>query len=153
MNAALASVCCVCGCAVDLHAPHAILKHDYAHLDCADVYDSRDLGMNARPSLWPSPEVWERARQKHEELKQIIRDMNAPIGDPSTNAAVTQRGPDGPDASDPDATVSTPPGAGCAESRSVEGSSMDVYPQWRVEELGRKYACDYDAPDFEESDA
>lgn len=44
MDAALASVCCVCGCAVDLHAPHAILKHDYAHLDCADVYDSRDLG-------------------------------------------------------------------------------------------------------------
>lgn len=108
--------------------------------------------MNARPSLWPPPAEWERARQKQEELRQIIREMNAPKADPSTNAAVTLRGPDGPDASDPHANVSTPPGAGCAESRPVEGSSIGVYPDWRVEELGRKYACDYDETGFEEND-
>lgn len=39
-----AAICCVCKCSVDTHAPHAILHHEYAHLDCADEYDSRDLG-------------------------------------------------------------------------------------------------------------
>jgi hypothetical protein len=35
-----AAICCVCKCSLDIHAPHAIVNHDYAHLDCADVYDS-----------------------------------------------------------------------------------------------------------------
>ncbi len=39
-----AAICCLCKCSIDIHAPHAIVKHDYAHLDCADAYDARDLG-------------------------------------------------------------------------------------------------------------
>jgi len=105
-------------------------------------------------SLWPSAEVWERARRTDAELKQIVSDMKAPIEDPLTNVAATPRGPDGPDASDPYANVSTPPGADCAESRSVEGSSIGVYPDWRVEELARKYSDEPDCyqPDFEGED-
>jgi hypothetical protein len=41
MNAA---ICCVCKCSVDTSEPLAIIGSDYAHLDCADEYDSRDLG-------------------------------------------------------------------------------------------------------------
>jgi hypothetical protein len=54
-----------------------------------------------------------------------------------------------PGASDTPAIVSTPPGADRAESRAVEGSSVDVephsspigiYPEWRRAELALKYA-------------
>lgn len=39
-----AAICCVCKCSLDATQPHAIIKHDYAHLDCADAHDARDLG-------------------------------------------------------------------------------------------------------------
>jgi hypothetical protein len=39
-----AAICVVCHCSVDTHEDHAIVRHEYAHLDCADAYDSRDLG-------------------------------------------------------------------------------------------------------------
>jgi hypothetical protein len=44
MQVRAAAICCICKCSVDIHAPHAIVKHDYAHLDCADAYDAQDLG-------------------------------------------------------------------------------------------------------------
>jgi len=44
MQSRTAALCFVCKCSVDAHAPHAIVNHQYAHLDCADAYDSRDLG-------------------------------------------------------------------------------------------------------------
>lgn len=58
MQVHAAAICIVCKCSVDVHAPHAILQHDYAHLDCADEYDSRDLGALPDPgdlmgSEWP----------------------------------------------------------------------------------------------------
>jgi len=37
-------MCVVCDKPLDTHAPHAIVKHDYAHLLCANEYDSQDLG-------------------------------------------------------------------------------------------------------------
>jgi len=40
----LAAICCVCKCSLHWHEPHAIVNHDYAHLDCADAYDSQDIG-------------------------------------------------------------------------------------------------------------
>lgn len=39
-----AAICVICKCSVDTNEPYAIVKHDYAHQDCADAYDSRDLG-------------------------------------------------------------------------------------------------------------
>lgn len=39
-----AAICIVCKCSLDMSAPHAIVNHDYAHLDCADAHDARDLG-------------------------------------------------------------------------------------------------------------
>jgi hypothetical protein len=39
-----AAICVLCRCGLDLNQPHAIVKHDYAHQDCADRYDARDLG-------------------------------------------------------------------------------------------------------------
>lgn len=44
MHVHAAAICVVCKCSVDVNAPHAILQHDYAHLDCADEFDSRDAG-------------------------------------------------------------------------------------------------------------
>jgi len=37
-------ICSLCRQLLDVTAPHAIVNHDYAHLDCADEFDSRDLG-------------------------------------------------------------------------------------------------------------
>lgn len=34
-------LCCVCKQFLDTLAPHAIVKSDYAHIDCADAYDAR----------------------------------------------------------------------------------------------------------------
>lgn len=39
-----AAICWLCKCSIDLHEPHAIVKSDYAHLDCADAYDAREWG-------------------------------------------------------------------------------------------------------------
>ena len=36
-----AAICCVCKEFLDTLAPHAILKFDYAHIDCADAYDAQ----------------------------------------------------------------------------------------------------------------
>ncbi len=44
-----AAICCLCKCSLDIHAPHAIVKHDYAHLDCADAYDAGNLGAYYNP--------------------------------------------------------------------------------------------------------
>ena len=44
MEVKSAAICCLCKCSVDLHEPYKIVKHDYAHVDCADAYDARDLG-------------------------------------------------------------------------------------------------------------
>lgn len=38
------AICVVCKCAIDLNAPYAIVKSDYAHLDCADAYDRCEWG-------------------------------------------------------------------------------------------------------------
>jgi len=48
-----AAICVLCKCSLDTHAPHAIVKHDYAHLDCADVYDSLDMGGMDLPPFEP----------------------------------------------------------------------------------------------------
>ena len=40
MQARAAAICCVCKCSVDVNAPHAIIKFEYAHLNCADAYDA-----------------------------------------------------------------------------------------------------------------
>lgn len=60
-----AAICCLCKCSIDIHAPHAIVKHDYAHLDCADAYDADvapyytqtgralDAAYNRRNPTWP----------------------------------------------------------------------------------------------------
>lgn len=58
MEVKAAAICGICKCSLDIHAPHAIVNHDYAHLDCADEYDSRDLGGLPDPgdlmgSEWP----------------------------------------------------------------------------------------------------
>lgn len=39
-----AAICGLCKCGLDTTEPHAIVKHDYAHLACADEHDSRDQG-------------------------------------------------------------------------------------------------------------
>jgi hypothetical protein len=39
-----AAICVLCKCGLDTTRPHAIVHHDYAHEDCAQRYDSRDLG-------------------------------------------------------------------------------------------------------------
>jgi hypothetical protein len=39
-----ADICFVCKCTLDTTAPHAEINFRLAHLDCADIYDSRDLG-------------------------------------------------------------------------------------------------------------
>ena len=44
MHVKPAAICCLCKCSLDIHEPHAIVNFNYAHLDCADEYDSRDLG-------------------------------------------------------------------------------------------------------------
>jgi hypothetical protein len=55
-----AAICYVCKCSVDIHEPHAIIKFEYAHLDCADAYDARDLGgLDLPPYVeeqWPEDE-------------------------------------------------------------------------------------------------
>ena len=38
------AVCCVCKDWLDLREPHAIVKSDYAHLKCADDFDSCEWG-------------------------------------------------------------------------------------------------------------
>jgi len=38
------AICVLCKCGLDLTQPHAIVKSDYAHLKCADEYDSREWG-------------------------------------------------------------------------------------------------------------
>jgi len=40
----LATFCSLCRQPLDVTGPHAIVRSDYAHLDCADEHDSRDLG-------------------------------------------------------------------------------------------------------------
>jgi hypothetical protein len=40
----IAAVCTLCRQPLDVIGPHAIVNHDYAHLACADEFDSRDLG-------------------------------------------------------------------------------------------------------------
>lgn len=52
------AVCSLCNGFLDTTQPHAIVKHDYAHLDCADAHDSKDLGGLPDPgdlmgSEWP----------------------------------------------------------------------------------------------------
>jgi len=47
-----AVICCVCRCSLDETAPHAILNSEFAHLDCADAYDARDLGASETPELF-----------------------------------------------------------------------------------------------------
>lgn len=37
-------VCVLCNDFLDTTQPHAIVKHDYAHLNCADEYDSHEWG-------------------------------------------------------------------------------------------------------------
>jgi len=37
-------ICFVCKCALDASAPHAEINFRHAHLNCADIYDARDLG-------------------------------------------------------------------------------------------------------------
>lgn len=55
------AVCVLCKEFLDTTQPHAIVKHDYAHLHCADEYDARDLGGLPDPgdlmgSEWPEDE-------------------------------------------------------------------------------------------------
>lgn len=47
-----ADICFVCKCSLDTTAPHAIVNHEYAHLDCADTWDARDLGAVERIELF-----------------------------------------------------------------------------------------------------
>jgi len=44
MHANTVAICVLCKCALDTSRPHAIVKHDYAHQDCAERYDARDMG-------------------------------------------------------------------------------------------------------------
>lgn len=52
--------CSLCHQPLDVAAPHAIVNHDYAHLPCADEYDSRDLGAIELPDDVSDGELAER---------------------------------------------------------------------------------------------
>lgn len=41
MNAA---ICLICGCSLDLSKKFKVINSHAVHEDCADIYDSRDLG-------------------------------------------------------------------------------------------------------------
>lgn len=52
-----AAVCCLCRGFLDITAPHAIVNHDYAHLQCANEFDARAVHSMDAPERVGS---WER---------------------------------------------------------------------------------------------
>ena len=54
----LVTYCGLCRQPLDVTKPHAIVNHNWAHLECADEYDSRDLGSIDLPDDF-AVEDWE----------------------------------------------------------------------------------------------
>jgi len=68
------AICVLCKCGLDTTRPHAIVKHDYAHPDCADRHDARDLGGIELPEDYRGIDESEELERGDEPYEQEMSD-------------------------------------------------------------------------------